>query len=1411
MASIDNRVVRMAFEGAGFLGGVTAAISALAKLKSSLGGLKGAGQSINDLDAAGKKFSLEGMAKGIDGLASKFSNLGIVGITVLTNIANRAINAGLNMAKALTVSPIAAGLDIYSTKLNAMQTILANTAGQQGSDIKSVTAALSELNQYANQTIYRFADMAQNIGTFTAAGVDIKTSVSSIKGLANIAALSGSSAEQASTAMYQLSQAIASGSVKLMDWNSVVNAGMGGKVFQNALIQTAKAHGIAVDQMIKKDGSFRESLKEGWLTSKVLTDTLSTFTGDLSAAQLKSMGYTDAQTKAILAQGKAAVDSATKVRTLPQLWAAIGDSIATSWANVWEALLGNLTDAQNLLTGVLNVFTTAFTTPVNNLAKFIGEFRKLGGMYSVIEGIKNIFQALGLILRPIKQAFQDVFPPATAAAAALLANKFQLFTEKLKISGPAMIELQAIFKGFFSAIKIGIDIVKGIFGVIGKLFAAIAHNSAGFLDIAANVGDFVSNLKDTIESGKGLTKFFDFLAKVLIAPIALIGLAAKGLSHLGDVVKAISRVVGPVISAIGNAFRALGSGLMSAIRSGDLSKVATLVNQVLFGGILLAVRNFISNFGKKSAGGGIVDAIKAPLKALTGTLKDMQTNLKADTLLKIAAAVGILAVSMVAISLVNAGDLSKALGAMTVMFTELLTAMAVVSKIAGLGGIASMAVVAASLNLLATAILILTGAVAILAQFSWTELAKGLGSIAVMLGLLVAAVSVMGANAKGTVTAAFAMTIMAAALNVLAGAVILLGKTDFKVLLKGVGTIAALLLIMAGFNLISGVQLVGTAASILIIAGAMVVLGEAIKQIGSMSLATIGKGLGTIAAGLLIIAGAMWLMPPNMLATAAGLLIVSAALVVMSKALDTMGGMTWTEIAKSLIELAGALVIIAAAMIAMTGALPGAAALVVVAAALTILTPVLIALSSMSWTQIAIGLVALAGAFTVIGLAGLLLGPIIPFILGLGAAVALIGVGFLAAGAGMLLFATGIAALAAALTAAGGAIVSFVGSVLSIIPTAMGKLGEGIVAFADAIAKGGPALIGAFSAVIYALLTALNKNIPLMITVFGKLLSGMLGLIQTYAPRVITTMLNLLLALLTAIANKMPQFVQKGADLVVNFLNGIAANIGRIITAGVNIIVNFLNGIAANMPRIGTAGGNVVIAFINAVGAQASRISQAAINMIINFVNSLANQIRNSSGAMQQAGLNLAGAIIDGMTFGLASKAGGVISKAQSIASSIASTIGGWLGFHSPAKKMIPIGASVGEGLIVGMENSAASLQRTSERTGNIMLTALQDSLSHVQAGVGEINPVITPVLDLSLARRGFDDLAALADANTSRTLVSTIRPVSRDDLGRAALVQPSTVITFTQTNTSPKALSTAEIYRQTRNQLTAVKGALPA
>lgn len=285
--TVDERVVEMRFDNKQFESNVQTSLSTISKLKQSLN-LQGASKGLENVSAAAKGCNMSGLTGAVETVRMKFSALEVMAVTALANITNSAVNAGKRIVSALTIEPVKSGFEEYETQINAIQTILANTESK-GSTLQDVNSALDELNHYADMTIYNFTEMTRNIGTFTAAGVDLETSVSAIKGIANLAAVSGSTSQQASTAMYQLSQALAAGTVKLQDWNSVVNAGMGGQVFQDALKETARVHGVAIDQMIKDEGSFRETLSKGWLTSEILTDTLAKFTGDLSEAQLKQM------------------------------------------------------------------------------------------------------------------------------------------------------------------------------------------------------------------------------------------------------------------------------------------------------------------------------------------------------------------------------------------------------------------------------------------------------------------------------------------------------------------------------------------------------------------------------------------------------------------------------------------------------------------------------------------------------------------------------------------------------------------------------------------------------------------------------------------------------------------------------------------------------------------------------------------------------------------------------------------------------------------------------------------------------------------------------------------------------------------------------------------------------------------
>lgn len=356
---IDERVVEMRFENGQFESNVKQSMSTIERLKSALK-FNDQSKGLENVAAATKKVDMNQLASSVDKVKVSFSALQVVAATALSRITNSALTAGKNIVSALTLDPVISGFQEYETKMNAVQTIMANVSSK-GKTIADVNAVLDELNHYADKTIYNFTEMTRNIGTFTAAGVDLNTAATAIQGISNLAATAGSNSTQASTAMYQLSQALAAGTVKLQDWNSVVNAGMGGEIFQEGLKQTAREMGIQVDAMIKKSGSFRESLKEGWISADVLNTTLKKFTvegAEQYCKQMEASGkYTKEMSAKVIEQARTMEDAATKIKTFTQLWDTLKESAQSGWTESWEIIIGDFEQAKESLSKLGEMLT----------------------------------------------------------------------------------------------------------------------------------------------------------------------------------------------------------------------------------------------------------------------------------------------------------------------------------------------------------------------------------------------------------------------------------------------------------------------------------------------------------------------------------------------------------------------------------------------------------------------------------------------------------------------------------------------------------------------------------------------------------------------------------------------------------------------------------------------------------------------------------------------------------------------------------------------------------------------------------------------------------------------------------------------------------------------------------------------
>ena len=1309
--TIDERVVEMRFDNKQFEQNIQTSLSSLDKLKKSLN-LEGAAKGLETVNDAANKCSgnMSPLSNAVETVRVRFSALEVMAITALQNITNSALAAGKNLVSAFTIDPIKTGFEEYETQINAVQTILANTSSK-GTTLDQVNNALDELNHYADMTIYNFTEMTRNIGTFTAAGVDLDTSVAAIKGIANLAAVSGSNSQQASTAMYQLSQALAAGTVKLQDWNSVVNAGMGGQVFQDALKETAKVHGIAIDEMIKDEGSFRETLSKGWLTSDILTETLAKFTGDLNEDQLRTMGYTDDQIKSIMEMGKTANDAATKVKTFTQLFDTLKEAAQSGWTQSWEIIVGDFEEAKELLTEVSDTFSAVINASADARNKMLQDWKDLGGRTMMIEAVKNVFEGLVSVAKPVREAFNEIFPPMTGKQLAEITERIRDLTAKFKMGEESSKNLKNTFKGVFAVLDIVGQAFKAVAGGVGELIGLFLPAGNGVLSLTGSFGEYLVKLDETVkktdifgkavstvvdivktvitfvktagekvkEFGKAAGEKFDFpgfelfhsflervhdrMAQIgdgagkmksgVIVAFEMMGEALEKCKFL-KVMEALWTAVKVIAGGIADAVGTMMGTLAEKLGNADFSGVLDILNSIAVGGIALSVSKFLKSVTEPLEGlNGVLEGVTGILDGVRGCFEAYQTNLKAGTLLKIGAAIALLAGSIVAISLIDSDKLSASLGAITVLFANLLGAMAIFNKISSDTGKVSKACTA--MIAMSVAVSILAGALKKVSDLDWGELARGLVGIAGLTTIVVASSKAMASSQKQVMKGATSLIIFGAAIKILASACEDLSKLQWDELghgLTGVGVLFAEIAVFLRVAKFNG-KMISTATGIVILSAAMKVLASACKDFGQMEWSEIGKGLAgiggllaelavftnlagnakhvmstgvaliAIGAAMKIFASAVkdfgqlqWdeigrgltamggalaevaiavnLMPKNMIGIGTGLVIVGGALEIIANCMSKFGGMQWEEIGRGLTVMGGALAELAISLNFMKGTLGGSAALLVASGALAVLAPVLSILGALSWEAIAKGLISIAGAFTIIGVAGAVLTPLVPTILALSGAFALIGVGVLTIGAGLLAAGTGLSALAigftalatagaAGATAIVAALTVIVTGIADLIPAVLTKVGEGIIAICKVIAAGAPAIGEAVKAVVLTLIDVFVSCVPQLADGALQLVVGVLAALVTYTPQIVDLAFKFLIGILDGIASNLPSLIKAGVDVLVAFFAGI---------------VDALRGIDTGALLKGIAGIGLLSAIMLALSATASLVPGAMVGIL---------------------------------------------------------------------------------------------------------------------------------------------------------------------------------------------------------------------
>ena len=873
--NVEERIVQMKFDNAQFEQGIKTSMSSLESFDKSLRSKEGTQ-------------GLSAIAENVEKVSSKFSAMGVVATTTLVNITNSAINAGKNIVKSLSIDPITTGFNEYELKMDSVRTIMNGT----GESLDVVMDKLEELNKYADRTIYSFQDMTSNIGKFTNAGVKLDVATKAIQGVSNLAAVSGSSAVQASNAMYNISQALGTGYMQLIDWKSIENAQMATMEFKQTLIDTAKEMGVLNETSNVTTENFRETLSDKWLTNNVLLKTL--------------MKYTDETTEL----GKKAFQSATEIKKVTQLFDVMKESVQSGWATTWENIVGNIDEATQLFTGIGQVFDFFAGRSADARNSVLKDWKELGGRQAIIQSLYNTFANLLLIVKPFKEAFRDVFPPITGKTLADLSKKLEDFTGKIWISRDAAAGLKNILTLLLTPLKMLVSGLKMGLGV-AKIFAVVLwYLSQAFLATFKNMNGFQGVLKKIFGDERYtriLTAWNKLLGNIQNGVISLV----KGIIGLGN---AISEI--PLVKSINKEIsNFIGSGIdkfLNLIVNG-LEKMAnfdftfpnvdlsflnsyTSLDDILgslkeryentkgsieeFFSTLNKGASFLDSFKEKfetvigkfqeltagitpsklllfafgvslvalivkftkvgEATGELIESFTRITKGIEKTIKAFTFDKKANGILKIATAFGILAASLIALTLVDSKKLISASVALGILGAELSAITFILGKFTNFGDILQ---VVGSLVGLAASVMVITKALNVLNGITFEKnIWKNLGILAATLAGFSAIAIILSKLAPKMSGGSLFLVAFAFAVDKLVTAMSKLNDLRLTASEGIIKEMIALMALIGGFVLIAGRIKISSTAGILLLAATIdIIIGAFNKIKGTIDLSGMSK------------------------------------------------------------------------------------------------------------------------------------------------------------------------------------------------------------------------------------------------------------------------------------------------------------------------------------------------------------------------------------------------------------------------------------------------------------------------------------------------------------------------------------------------------------------------------------------
>lgn len=1382
---IDEKIVAMKMDNSDFTAKAAETVGVFGKLTNALNKIPGINfgapaKGINDISAASTSAvgSIGGLGTSVDAIAGRFTTMGVIATTALTNIVNKAVDAGTRLAKSLTLDQVNAGFQEYETKMGSIQTILANTQAQ-GTDLNDVNRNLDELNAYADKTIYNFAEMTKNIGLFTNAGLGLDESTSMIKGFSNAAAASGSNAESAARAAYQLSQGLSSGYIMQMDWMSLTNAGMGNDNMKRDLIAIGKAKG-ELDKSLSDDAivkDWKNMLSDDkWLTSDIMSTYLQAMAGDMDKAKLSAIGLSDAQADLLLQNAKTGEEAATYVRTFSGLMDTLKESIGSGWATSFQLIFGDFNEATKLWTAANDAIGGIVSRSADSRNKLIGDFNELGGKASVIKAVSNIFKSLTQTLGIVKDAFQEVFPPLTAKQLADAAKAFATFTDKLVLGKKGAGELKTIFNGLFSVLGTVVELAK----VVGRAIIDMIPKGTGssIKNFVLNLAKMSTGFRKSVETGNGLTSFIKSLGSVIGGAIQILGNISK---FIGSAVVGAFKGILKVGRELQPFFEGLGKTLASVAKGVSIEDL--FAGGFIAGMLLIAkavkdtsdnIGGFIDSMVEAVTGisegfGGMEDIVET-IGGIGDALNAMTTGVRIFSLLQIAVAVGILAVSMKLIADLPAQDIFKTLEVIGIALAGITWALLAIAKFdfAGKGTLGASVL----LMSVASSLLLLSGALKILATIEPKQMVTALLGLVVTLGGLVLALGALSKMGSSIKIGAVSMIGLSVAIVLLAASLKILSSIDGAGLTKGLIALTVVFAQIAIFlKVVTGAKLnPATAISMNLIATAIIGIAASIYIIAGMDVGSLVKGLITI--GLILTQITIFskvVQGPSMVTASISMNLIAAALILMIVPIKALGSMDLASLAKGLGAVAIVLGLVVLALAGASGGLAGAVAITAVAIAIGILVPPLLALSKLSLAQVGIGLLALAGAFTVIGIAAVVLGTVAaPAMAVFAATLLVIGIAMAAIGLGISAFAAGLTALVAitvtSIAGIVGAFVLLLKGIAQAIPEIINVISAFLLGITGMFAKEAPKMAQHILSGILKIINVLTENVPAIMVAMAELMMGLSRAVQEAVPGLVQEAVALITTFITAMADTIHQNHEMLVSAVFQLMIAILEVVIDVMEQLINVLFGWIPGVEVATGAIGDAAKNALSDRFTAleVGQQKGQDFAGGVQSGTGAASSAGSAVGNSaktgangvdlssigvtkgkdfssglggtSGSANSSGITIANAgksgagsislSSSGQNFGLgfangianSTVIGRVASAGLAIARAAKNAVSGWLDEHSPSKLMEQSGIYFSQGFANGIHKLRGVVGNTAKGVAQVASETLNEFIEGFDA-----------------------------------------------------------------------------------------------